>query len=262
MMPPQQEQQFDDPHLKDAVRRCWACDCAPKALQNQVAKMLAESTDWGKSSHRPMGKLSWVIWPVALAASVVLAVGIARRVGNHPAIIDLPAALPVSLETELIQRHDYCSKLPNHQHLKVPKDDDNAIARAMQGRLNNRAVLVFHPQNPAWEFRGASVCPVGTTPSGHLVFVKGHDSLSIFSLPKSLVPNAADGNEFNQTMDHHYIAGFVKDGALFCAVSTAPISMDEIKAMESKVQTTVARLTAPRAPSPVVLTELLQPIAH
>jgi hypothetical protein len=260
MMPASPENDFDDPQLKDAVRRCWACDCAPENLQKQVARLLADSKEHPAGTDaRSLGKMRWAVWPVALAAGLMLAAGLFHQFENRPASIALPPALPVALEHDLIHRHDLCSRLPDHQHLKVPKNDDTAITAALHTKLK-RAVLVFHPRDPQWQFRGAAICPVGTTPAGHLVFVKGNEALSIFSLPKSLVPNATDGEQFAADVDQHCIVGFIKDGALFCAVSSGPFSIDQLKAMEARMEPVVAAISNRRA-SPLALAELLQPVA-
>jgi hypothetical protein len=106
------------------------------------------------------------------------------------------------------------------------------------------------------------MCPVGSTPAGHLVFVRGSDALSIFSLPKSLVPTAAEGAEYAIHTDDHCIVGFVKDGALFCLVSSGPVgdvSIDQLKQMEPQMQSAVARVNAVQN-SPVMFAELLRPI--
>jgi hypothetical protein len=125
----------------------------------------------------------------------------------------------------------------------------------------HQPVLVFHPQDSHWKFRGAAVCGVGkeNVKSGHLVFTKGSDALSIFSLPESLLPAAKEGAQYSMNLDDHCIVAFVKDGALFCLVSSGPpgdVSISDLKKMETEMLPAVARLNDPE-PAPVLLTELL-----
>ena len=211
-----------------------------------------------------------MIWPAAIAASaavVVLSFLLWQRHDEHARVVvtdayGLPVvALPVSLEDDLIKTHDGCCKEPNHQHLPVLKTDDAAIAGALHARLH-QPTLVYHPQDTGWQFRGAAICPVGSTPSGHLMFAKGTAALSIFSLPLSLIPGAPEGYKYSDDRDHHCIVGFVKDGALFCVVGSGPvdtIDIDQLKQMESAMIPAVARA---QLEQPLVLAELLQPIRH
>jgi hypothetical protein len=255
-MQPQPDREFNDPVLKDAVRRCWSCDCAPSELQKKIASLCASSD--ANEHQKPLGKLSWVIWPMAIAASLVLAVGFFHRFENHPAPLAIAPAIPVSLENDLIFRHDRCCIEPNHQHVNAPKNDDAAIENAMHQQLN-RPVLVFHPQDRKWDFRGASICPVGSVPAGHLVFVKGKNALSIFSLPKSFFPDAVEGKQYAVATDKHCIVGFVKDGAFFCLVSSGDVSVGELQKMEPQMLPAISRSFSPH-PEPILLTELLRPI--
>jgi hypothetical protein len=255
-MPPQTDQEFHDPVLKQAVYRCWACDCAPKELKNKIAGLLGESSN-GPDRFRSLGWATWVIWPVAIAASVLLAFGLYHRFENHTNSI--ASALPVTLGQDLISRHDKCAKRPDHQFLKVAKNNDAAITDALHAQLH-QPVLVFHPQDPNWQFRGAAVCGVGTAKSAHLVFVKGSDALSIFSLPA--IPGAKEGAQYVLNTQDHCIVGFVKDGALFCLVSSGPpgdVSVSDLKKMEIEMLPAVARLNT-FEPAPVLLTDLLRPL--
>jgi hypothetical protein len=263
----QGKDEFRDPALKEAVCRCWGCDCASEHLRKRVAAMLAQEdaasgdeTLQHRRSNRMNLRVSWILWPLAAAAAVLVSVSLFDRFRpSHSSPLVAPEL--ASLETDLIRTHDHCSKEANHQGLPVPKNDDVAIADLLRERLK-QPVLVYRPKDTAWKFRGASVCPVGSTSSGHLVFVKGDDALSIFSLPKALWPDGKEGSEFSATVQGHSIVGFVKDGALFCVVGSGPVgsmSVDELQQMSQRMKPVVAEGPAVE-PTGVVLTELLRPI--
>jgi len=94
------------------------------------------------------------------------------------------------------------------------------------------------------------------------VYAKGAEGLSIFMLPKSLVPGAVEGAEYSTTVDQHCIVGFVKDGALFCIVSSGPagtISVDELQQMRSQMEPMVAAAREPESTG-MVVAELLRPV--
>jgi hypothetical protein len=292
------ENEFHDPVLKKAVHRCWAGECASEALRARVTKLLeqdasasasAASTPGTRPSMRLSGRLSgsvgspassnrfsWMVWPTALAALLLLSFGLSNyfrattgaNTGTNTGInttvnTTTAIALPADLESNLILTHDGCCSHGNHQHLPVPKTDDVGIVKAMHDQLG-RPVIMFRPADTSWAFRGASICPVGTTLSGHLVFTRAGGDLSIFSLPKTILPNAPEGSVYSATVNEHRIVGFVKDGAVFCIVSSGPtsaLSIDELKQMQTQMQPTVAINSPPQdeeSQHKVLLTELLR----
>jgi hypothetical protein len=278
----QPQNDFQDPALKQAVRRCWMGECASEQLRRRVVAVLAEkdvdSSQAGSSGGLKLaggfadprvGHLdgpsaretnsrlfigrAWT-WPVAAAAAVVLSFSLFLYYRSAQ-------SLPETLASGLIATHDACSKSADHQHLTVAINDSAGIERELGHKLQ-RAVLVDHPQDPAWRFLGASICPVNRIDSGHLVFLKGADALSIFSLPKSVLPDAAEGSVYASTVDQHSIVGFVKDGAVFCIVGSGPdasVTLDQLEQMRSSMESKVASST-PLSDQTVAMVELLRPV--
>ncbi len=224
--------------------------------------MLADDSLKENPQRRPANRLrgSWVLWPLAAAALMVISVGLFDHFGGRSSSVAVASVLPVGLEADLISRHDHCCQAENHQGFSVSRDDDAGIVAAMHLRLN-QPVLMYRPKDSNWTFRGASICPVGSTPSGHLVFADGTDRLSIFSLPKSVLPGTVEGSEFSTTLDNHRIVGFVKDDALFFAVESGnTISLDQLHQMTTDMKPAVA-FTAMPVGGGLAVTELLHPIA-
>jgi hypothetical protein len=132
--------------------------------------------------------------------------------------------------------------------LQAPKDDDAAIAAAMRTRLAQPAVLVARPTDSGWDFRGAAICPVGKTPAGHLVFAKGEEVISVYTLPASVAPTATNGSHFEATTDGHPIAAFARDGGLFCLVGSGPagtITLDQLTQMRDRMMSDVSVAEVP-----------------
>jgi hypothetical protein len=265
----QSNNEFHDPVLKDAVRRCWACECASKELRNRISGLLKNESvpDTGRmviGTPPSLRRLAWVIWPMAAAAVLVISLVIFEGRNKSSGSTDpgstlVATALPESLEAALIHTHDGCSTVVDHQGLPVPRNDDTAIADAMRDRLH-QPVLMTHPNEAGWTFRGAAMCPVGGTKSGHLMFARGDERLSVFSLPKTMLPAAVEGSQFAGTFKDHCIVGFVKDGALFCAVETGPagtISLKHLQQLSEEMKPAVA--VVPAAVPGGELAELLRP---
>jgi hypothetical protein len=206
----------EDP-LASAVCRCWSHERCPAELRRRLTDRITAGR--ARSRHR------WFIGPAGLsaAAAVALLAGGGLFWSGRPAPSAAVAAtiLPVSLESDLIQTHDHCSRgKTNHQNLPVPRSNGYAIAASLRSRLD-RPVMVSHPSDPAWQFAGASVCSVGNVKSAHLVFRRSDgDSLSLFSLPRSAAPTAVDGQQFQGESNQHPIVGFVKHGAVYCLVGS------------------------------------------
>jgi hypothetical protein len=252
---------FDDPNLKSAVRRCWACDCAPAELRERVRGILNSEIE--QSSSVSIFRFPRSTWMLAAAAVVALMIGLSAHywpASSTPIQTVALAQLPPTLPADLTHRHDECCQSKHHQLPEVPKTDDTAITIALQTQLS-RPVLVAHPSEPGWDFHGAAICPVGTIPAGHLVFSRGTDTLSIFSLPKSAAPGLTEGEEFATTTGSHCIAGFEKNGAVFCLVSNSPngtLTPSDVRKMRTQME---ANVTVARndTPEPVVVAELLRP---
>jgi hypothetical protein len=275
--------EFNDPVLKKAICRCWSCDCAPKELHNKISQLLQQDSTSPTNAFSPSSRarnlrqqISWILWPTALAALFLLSVSLLHHF--HKPQADAPptslalapaqlspqpspqsSSLPIAFESALIFRHDSCCSEPNHHHLSVSINDDAAIASALRARLN-QPVAVYRPDQPGWVFRGASICPVAIspvapTPAAHLVFARGNDTLSIFSLPHASLPSAAPGQTYTGDLNNHHILAFEKDNALFCLVTAGTgqdVSIDQLKTMQSQILPRIAQ-----ASPPILLTELL-----
>jgi hypothetical protein len=242
---------FGDPVLKTAVQRAWGCECCPL----QLRKRLEGAIGGAKGSGLRFMPRGWFIGPLAAAAMVVLVIGGWRMMHTST-----PADFPSTLAADLIYRHDSCCKKPDHQGLPVPKTDDTAIAAAMESRLS-RAVLMARPQDPGWTFRGAAICHVGKTESGHLVFLKGDDAISVFSLPSTLDPTLHDGQHVELTSNNHPIIAFAKDGALFCLVGSGSVDEDQLDKMRQYMDAQVTTAAISHEPRTTV-SELIYPVDH
>ena len=209
----------EDP-LAAAVCRCWAGERAPDALRQSVADLIAG--DRAARRRWAFGRYGSIGLAAAAAVAVVVG-GRLMRLGAPTAGPTVAAAsvLPVGLQSDLVQTHDHCSRGPaDHQHLPVPRSNGYAIAASLRSQLD-RPVLVGRPADAGWQFAGASVCPVGNVRSAHLVFRRSDgDALSLFSLPRSAAPTAADGQQFQVETDRHPIVGFVKHRAVYCLVGS------------------------------------------
>jgi hypothetical protein len=244
---------FRDDELAAAVRRCWGEQCCPADLRDRLAAMKAGGP--APRTFQWRGRVARTLeWTMAAAAAVAVVAGLGHllHVGGPTAIGPPAAVVPVSLEAELVQTHDHCGRGADHQRLPVPRTNGYAIAASFRSQLD-RPVLVSRRADDGWRFAGASVCPVGDVRSAHLLFRRDDgDTLSIFSLPRSVAPAAVDGQQFQGEVGHHLILGFVRRRAVYCLVANGcphDVSAEKLADLRRQLE---RQVVVADGPNPVV----------
>jgi hypothetical protein len=219
-----QSENFDDPGLKAAIRRAWGAEQCPPALRERIIAECGQTPGMRIGPERPSLGRRLIFYGWTAAAVMLIAVGLVFRFhrpgpndhGSPPVAL----ALPTTLADELIARHDECCKATDHHMPGLSRDDFPKIAQQLREKLGFPILSARLPGS--WDFHGASVCPVGTTKSGHLVFERGNNEfVSIFSLPRQFVSAMPSGKDFSETEQHHPIAGFATGDGFYCLVGSS-----------------------------------------
>jgi hypothetical protein len=174
------------------------------------------------------------------------------------------AALPQTTAEALITTHDGCCKVNDHHF--VPAQYASLMSdtgRWLSGKVNVPVAAIT--VGDGWQYCGAGPCPVAGTKSGHLLFKRGNQSLSIFSMPVKgfgVVMN----ERYAADVDGHIIAGFTRDGALYCVVGHDPdgkLDEGQIRGVEQSlmddygrdVYTNAGNENVPEPPVAVILND-------
>lgn len=214
---------FEDPALKHALKRAIAVERAPEALRARIAQTLAELPLDPTPAVSPRLRLfpPRRLFGLAVAASVLIALGtFAYRHWLAPA--RAPAlSLPGTLAQAIVNRHDACAAVHDHHAIDKPGDNFPLIGRAMEQQLN-RPILAADLRRDGWSFSGAAVCPVQGSDCGHLLFKRNGQSISVLSMPLSLLDQAHDGSRYETTIDNHPMVLQARGGSLFCFCGYCP----------------------------------------
>jgi hypothetical protein len=223
---------FEDAALKDAIRRAWKDETAPPELIQRIRNASAV--------NRPA--IGRRILRFSLAAAAMILIGLAvigyRTRGVPPSPVSLATSLPAPLASDLVERHDECCSHPDHHMPGLPRSDFAAIAQVLEARLG--WPVLAKPLGGDWTFYGASICPVGSHDSAHLVFKRGAEDVSIFSLPVTMIADGKNNATYDQIHWGHPIASFISNGGLFCIVCSSPngsLTLDNAKAMRNQLRT-------------------------
>jgi len=252
----------DDPALREAIRRACGNERAPERLRQSVVAMMAQSAA-STAAGRPAaaaaraatpsrwalrGSSLFSIRSLAAAAVLLVAVGVvAVEVRNEffPArptsVASTPRVMqfPMSFAIEMVRTHQNCAKLPDH-HLAAGGNDFDALRDSLS---KEEGVKVFAAAlGDDWQFKGAGICKVGDMPAAHLLFVKGDERVSVFSMP--FKPDYGDeGGSYSETVDHTAITGFANAGALYCVVGNkttgGDMPMNDVKPLLAKVRSSL-----------------------
>jgi hypothetical protein len=248
---------FDEPALKAAVCRAWAGEAAPVELRRQIESLVSErpvgETEAASSLpdviHVAAGFWRRALIGFAMGAAAILMIGLAVVVfqmsrSEQPKTTAeggsaAGPALPAELGNQLVARHDSCTHAPDHHFFTAaPRDNFKAIAQGMSTELHHPVLAAAIGSD--WEFRGAGKCPVGSTPSAHLVYAQGDAFVSVFSLPASRFPTCPNHENCEADLNGHAIAGF-REGESFYAVvgsgkGRTPIDLKQVTALRNRLR--------------------------
>ncbi len=243
--------QFDDPVLRGALKRAVGRQDVPPSLRRKVANVFAHAGI--EPAHRPAASPARQLWrPLAAAAVLLLAIGLAAYVylpslfSTEPAVAQ---ALPAKVIAGMVSQHDACAKLPDHHLLDgITGNDFARIAQALQAQL--RRPVIAGDLGDGWVFRGAGVCKVANSPAGHLLFTRGQQSVSVYSMPPIAYASNKSGGNYELVKDGHPIAGFTTRAGLFCVVGYDPqnaLTLEEVTALRDAVRPTLTAMAQPPA---------------
>ena len=236
-------QNFDDPGLKAAVRRAWGGERAPLALRRRIIESLPEPVvDVQEHDSAVIRLLRWRIPTRGLVAAAImlLAVGLIFRLWPAQARPAYSAIqLPTALADDLVDRHDACALSPDHHMPGIDRQNFPSIAHQLKDRLGFPILAASLPGS--WKFHGASICPVGNTYAGHLMFERdgGKQAVSLFSLPLRFLEGTDVGCEYAQSDRRHPIAGWATSRAVYCVVGSSKdgsLTLDQMRTLRDQLQ--------------------------
>jgi anti-sigma factor RsiW len=226
---------FDDPALKAALRRALDSDAAPTALRDRIRALAAEEADrpalsYTASAPEPAPSAAEAndrpiplfrrnpLYRLAVAAVLIIGIGVLALQlwnTNRPA----PAyTFSNTLFKGMVTTHN-----ARATDTEMAPDTVKSLAEAPKlSQQINRPVLAADLTKDGWTFDGGAVRTVGTFTAAQLFFNKGNAVVSVFSLPASAAPNAVENSTYDTVFQGAPIAGFVKNGGLFCIVGSSP----------------------------------------
>ncbi len=262
---------FEDPALKLALKRAVPVLKTPEHLRDRIRLALKEGDETpilpmvvggnhafavpnGLSSGtmrinpQTMSANGWstMLPGLAIAASMLVTIGLTAFFLSGSA-----QAMPKVFEAAAIARHEHCCGAPDH-HLPVIRTASYPeIGRYLKQELHH-PVLAADLSHEGWQFSGASICPIAGIDTAHLLFRKGTETLSVFSLPTSAIPSLTQHQTYHGTTeDGHSVIVRAEDGALYCLVGHSlpgELTVDQLDGIFDKhsAEATVAELTGPR----------------
>jgi hypothetical protein len=234
---------FDDPGLKAAVRRAWGEDAAPQRLRGRISHLIATAASMDHSADLPAPQPGWQIWAsrayaIAAAAVLIFAIGLlalyyqgAINIGpGNPiaraqavSLVPTRTEVPVQVMRSLLATHVACARLPDHHLI------DRAVGAKSYSELSLKLtadlgfpVVARRIGGEDWKFLGAGECDVAGTRAAHLLFGKGNDIVSVFSLPSDCMSGCAVGAQFDGMYQGHPVAGFARSGASYALMGSSP----------------------------------------
>ena len=109
---------------------------------------------------------------------------------------------------------------------------------------------------PGWNFRGFSECRVGPTLTGHLVFKRSAQDLSLFSLPADSWQGSHASQEASAVDSDHPIAAFVTAEGVYCVVGSSDdhsLTLQDVQAIREQLRQRMSALAEGDEPRLIVV---------
>ena len=230
--------EFDDPGLKSAIHRAWGAEQAPQRLRARIGRLVATA---GSVEDLPAPASAWDrlqgrVYGMTAAAVILLCVGLLilyyqgtfdrtllRGIAMSAQPISLPSKteMPLSLAQSMVATHNSCGKL--HDHRLVPDlAADTYPALSLKLTADLGFPVIARGIGADWKFKGACECTVEALRGSHLLFARGDERVSVFSLPSSCMMGVPPGAHFDGTAQGHPVAGFSRGGAVYAVVGSSP----------------------------------------
>jgi len=209
----EQPGQFNDKALKAAVRATWGEQRAPENLRRSIAAIALAA--------RPAPP-RFRIGPRSLAAAAVLVVGISSVVFQVYRLRPVPPQLPNHYQLSSSLVADLAAKHDRDAYLGSTSMDLAQLGKELSEKLGI-TVLSASP-GPDYHFEGASISTIGNQQAAHLLFKRGSESLSIFSMAADQLPHTNQWAHYDGCDAKHTMAGFVQDGGFYCLTASGPNS--------------------------------------
>ena len=145
------------------------------------------------------------------------------RTAPTPRATTSPVVLPAKVAEQLFETHARCVSHGDHDGFDdVSRADFDALRQRLERQLGYRVLAgPVDDGRGRWEFRGGAVCTVGDVRAAHLVFVRNGQAVSVFTLPKSVCPDARGGEVAEDPNPAHPLAVYVRPNGVQCIVGTS-----------------------------------------
>lgn len=229
------QESFDDPKLKSAVKRVWGGASASTELRARISVLLRES---GADMRIGSGASQPALWGVSFGSRQWMGFGIAAAILLCFGCLTWgPERFPETTASDMVARHDACLGAPDHHMVAgVAPDDFHGLGENLSGQLK---IPVISTPLAGWKFAGAGPCPIWGHATAHYLYRNGDKSLSVFSIPTSDMALKITTGEYTATVGTHKLAGFVKDGGLYCVLaesSDGSVSADDARELRNQLQ--------------------------
>jgi hypothetical protein len=239
---------FDAPELKTAVKRLYRSERAPLGLRQSVERILAPQA----ARPIPMRIDRAAMWQWAAAAVIMVGLGglIAR--------VSYERSHPIGGQTlaAMVKVHDYCCKDGRkHRQKEIPHENFVLVGQSMASRLKEP---VLAAEMKGWNFVGAAMCPINGKPAAHLVYQRGGQWLSIFSIPAASCDKFREGGMGSEIIGDHMVACFTKTGGVYSMVATCPQKQIDLQEIQQLLKKHRGDLVAPTRDASVAMVELVR----
>ena len=244
--------QFDDPLLRDAIRRVRGAHVARSELVERVRERLMAELS-GADGPAPHGATP------ALAGRPPAARGRAWFIGRWLAVaaaIVLAFVLGMQVERVQHEAHERVEYLEMNRELfremiaaHTGADADTAkpeplavaggpaSAREQAAAKLSRFVPLPDLAAQGWKLESAALRQFHASPIASFVFARpGGGKVTLLSMPANLYAFARDGETYETTVDGHPIAGFIRGGGVHCVVGDASTPLSDVAALNDALR--------------------------